>query len=102
MHASSLLKCWFEQHQNFFKAYKLIATFKDSTHGSANVSLETEHYLLDINAWDHTTCLDIHILELKSEISVFPHVGECETLPIFQDHLQQLITWLKNEVQKNS
>ncbi|MBX7228727.1 MAG: hypothetical protein K1X48_03855 [Burkholderiaceae bacterium] len=102
MHAVFLLKCWFEQNQDFFKAYKLIATLKDSTPGVANVTLETEHYLLDINAWNHGTCLDIQILELKSEISVFPHVGECETLSIFQDHLQQLIAWLKNKSQKNS
>jgi hypothetical protein len=102
IYAVSFLKSWFEKNDDFFKNNDAASEFKDSGHGSANVRLETARHLIEVSAWDHASCLDIQILEVKSEESTFPHMRECETKSVFECHLQDFIQWFKDEYEPNA
>jgi len=95
-YAVSTLQMWFEKNQPVFKSRKTDSAFKDSGHGSANVQLDTGIYLVDISAWNHASCLDIQIFDIKTDQSVFPHIGDCASKAEFDGFLEELISWYKS------
>lgn len=101
-YAVPFLKSWFHKHKDLFKNHDVVSEFKDSGHGSAYVRLEMDRYLAELCTWDHASCLDIQIIDLGSEESVFPHVGECETKFEFENQLSKFIEWFKHEQQVNT
>jgi hypothetical protein len=95
-YAVDTLRDWLNQNRSAFENYKTTFEFKDSGHGSANVQLDTGAYLVDVSAWNHASCLDIQILDIKTEESIFPHVGDCASKSEFERHLAELIVWYKS------
>lgn len=91
-YAVSELERWFNTHEEFFWKAGAVE-YKDSGRGSARVVIETEQYLIDICAWDHASCLDIQILEIETEASTFPHVGDCGTKSEFSNYLNLFTEW---------
>ena len=84
---------WFKDNKAEFIARNAELEFKDSGHGSAYVRLETKAYLAELSAWDHASCLDIQIIDIKLEENSYPHTGECESKRIFENHLKEFIKW---------
>lgn len=58
------------------------------------VTLLSETHAVDICAWDNASCLDIQVLDLKSEESTFPTVGPCHDQREFCEHLKSLRHWI--------
>ncbi|MEE9343727.1 MAG: hypothetical protein V3V12_08860 [Gammaproteobacteria bacterium] len=96
-YAVKTLEAWYQAQLGEFKEQCVSNKFKDSGHGSASVQLETSKYIIDVSAWNHASCLDIQILEIESEESTFPTVGDCETKIIFEKHLESFMRWFNNE-----
>ncbi len=90
---------WFKDKKEEFVARSTELEFKDSGHGSAYVRLETKAYLAEVTAWDHASCLDIQIIDLKKDESTFPHTGECESKKIFVSHLKGFDKWFQQAEQ---
>lgn len=82
----------FKNHHPEIKINKEVKLeFKDTGRGSACVILDTETYITELCAWDNASCLDIHIIEIQSEESTYPHTGECESLAIFEENLKEYL-----------
>jgi hypothetical protein len=94
-YAVSELEGWFKANEKLFAKAGVVG-YNDSGKGSANVRIETEQYLIDIVAWDHAACLDIQILDIKTEESTFSHVGDCEDRSDFLKHLHLFAEWFTN------
>jgi hypothetical protein len=94
-YAVATLKKWFELNSPLFHSYGTIAEYKESDRGSANVQIDTGKYLIDVCAWNHASCLDIQTIDIETEKSEFPHVGDCCSKQEFEQHLQDLIRWYK-------
>lgn len=97
--AISALYDWFEANKKLFKERGAKPEFKNSGYGSAYVRLETKMHLVELCAWDNASCLDIQIMEIESEKTVFPHLGSCESKTEFDDQLREFITWFGNQEQ---
>jgi hypothetical protein len=95
-YAVDTLRGWLEKNRFSFESHQTTFEFKDSGHGSANVQLDTGAYLVDVSAWNHASCLDIQIFDIKTEDSIFPHVGDCASKAEFELHLAELIAWYKS------
>lgn len=91
------LYSWFNENKEYFVTSCRNVEFKDSGRGSACVNLETERYIISVCAWDHACCLDIQVMEVKSEESRFPHMGDCESIDEFKGYLKDFSAWLKWE-----
>jgi len=96
------LYSWFQENKEFFIANVSELEFKDTGRGSGYVRLETDFYLMELCAWDHAICLDIQIVEVKSEESSFPHTGNCESISEFETHLNEFLAWFKREAVSNA
>lgn len=98
-----ILYSWFKDNKELFVENCTEIEFKDTGRGSGRVLLENKLYIMDICAWEHATCLDIHILEIESGQSSFPHTGDCKSITEFKALLAQFIEWFKiNVVGKNA
>lgn len=90
---------WFKDKKEEFISRSAELEFKDSGHGSAYVRLETKAYLAEVSVWDHASCLDIQIMDLRNDKSTFPHTGECESKEIFESHLKDFEKWFRHAEQ---
>lgn len=97
VYAVALLKSWFQEHHGFFNNNKIKSELKDTGHGSALVRLESAQYMAEVCVWDHASCMDVQILEIATEKSTFPHVGECKTRLEFESELSKFLDWVKND-----
>jgi len=89
---------WFKINKKLFMSYDAEIEFRDSGHGSAYVRLETQKYMYEVIVWDHASCLNSQILEIKSEQSTFLHEGSCESIKSFKEYLKEFINYFnKNE-----
>jgi len=95
-YAVALLKAWFKEHQGLFNTYNFKSEFKTTANGSALVRLESTQYMTEVCVWDHASCMDVQILEIATEISSFPHVGECTTRQEFESELSKMLVWAKS------
>ena len=98
----AVLCSWFQENKDFFISSGSELEFKDSGRESGYVRLETQSYLMELCAWDHAICLDIQIIEIKSEQSTFLHAGDCESIKEFENHLNEFLVWFKREVVNNA
>ena len=102
MNPVAVLYSWFRENRELFISSGAELEFRDSGHGSGYVRLETDFYMMELCAWDHASCLDIQIIEVKSEESSFPHTGDCESINEFKNHLNEFLVWFKCEVGENA
>ena len=102
MNPVAVLYSWFQEYKELFVTSGAELDFKDSGRGSGCVRLETDVYLMELSAWDHAFCLDIQIIEVKSEESSFHHSGGCESIDEFKQHLNEFLIWFKGAVVKNA
>ncbi len=102
MNAVALLYKWFQSNTDLFIRAGAELEFRDSGHGSAYVRLETKTYMMELCAWDHATCLNVQIIDIKTEESSFPHEGSCDSIEMFEQHLNEFIEWFQNEATKNT
>jgi hypothetical protein len=91
------LDAWFHNYREHFQRCGASINFKSPGRGSASIQIETSKYLIDISAWNHASCLDIQILEIKTKNSTFPTTGECKTRSTFEKHLEYFLAWFNNE-----
>ena len=96
VYAVALLKAWFQEHHGVFDSNKIKSELKDTGHGSALVRLESTHYMAEVCVWDHASCMDVQILEISTEKSTFPHVGQCTTRLEFESELSKFLDWVKH------
>lgn len=96
-YAIASLESWFHINRQNFQKCGASIKFNDSTRGFAEIQIETNKYLISISAWDHGACLEIQILEIESEDSIFPTVGGCKTRNIFENHRDSFLIWFNNE-----
>jgi hypothetical protein len=75
--AVAVLKQWYLEHENTFRAAGAKVTFGVSREGSGAVDIETATHLFQLVAWDNAWCLDVQIIDLDSGQSTFPVVGPC-------------------------
>ena len=87
---------WFKNNTESFVARGIDLEFKDSGRGSAYVRLETKTHISELAVWDHASCLDIQIIDAKSEETRFPHTGECESKKLLENHLNEFVEWLQS------
>ncbi len=97
-YAVSTLYGWFNLNKSFFLEHGVDIEFRDSGHGSAYVRIETELSLSEAIAWDHASCLNIQIIEIKTEDSKYLHEGSCYTKEIFESHLEKFLRDLESEI----
>ena len=97
VYAVALLSAWFQEHHGFFYNKKIKSEFKATGHGSALVRLESTHYMAEVCVWNRASCMDVQILEIATEKSTFPHVGECTTRLEFESELSKFLEWIKND-----
>jgi len=97
-YAIETLRNWHRTNEALFQKHCVSQVFNDTGHGSAAVRLETENYLVELTAWNHASCLDIQILEMASEKSTFPTVGDCESKAVFENHLLSFMEWFNSEM----
>lgn len=97
VYAVALLKAWFQVHHGFFENNNIKSELKDTGHGSAFVRLESPQYMAEVCVWDHASCMDVQILDISTEKSTFPHVGECTTRLDFESELSKFLDWVKND-----
>jgi hypothetical protein len=97
VYAVALLKDWFQEHHGLFNSKKIKSELKDTGHGSALVRFESTKYMAEVCVWDHASCMDAQILEISTEKSTFPHVGECTTRTEFESELSKFLDWVKND-----
>jgi len=90
---------WFKGKKEELIAKNAELEFKDSGYGSAYIRIETKAYLAELSTWDHASCLDIQIINLKTDESTFPHAGECESKEIFENHLKDFEKWFQHAEQ---
>lgn len=102
MNPVAALYGWFNENKDYLLSSCSELEFKDSGRGSACVNLETETYIISVCAWDHACCLDIQVMEVKSEEISFPHMGDCPSIEEFKGHLKDFGNWLKEESSKNA
>ncbi|MFV1985345.1 MAG: hypothetical protein ACC657_17490, partial [Thiohalomonadales bacterium] len=98
LYAVTKLYDWFEVNKKLFISNGAELEFKDSGQGSAYVRLETQEYMYEVIVWDHASCLNSQILEVKSEQSTFLHEGSCDSIESFKEYLNDFISYFnKNE-----
>jgi len=98
----AVLNSWYVENKDIFVSRCNEHEFDDSGRGSAEVTLETERYIVSLCAWDHNCCLDIQVLEIRSEESNFLHTGECPSIAEFKEHLNRFSVWFNNEAKENA
>lgn len=91
------LYSWFKANQDYFLSCGMDIEFKDTGENSASVNLESSKHIVQLCAWDHASCLDIQILDVASEESIFPHAGECKTQTEFVAELSKFLDWQKTQ-----
>jgi hypothetical protein len=91
----SALHSWFEENQSVLSEYGFSSELQTASNGSARVRLESERHVAEVCAWDHASCLDIQLLSVETEESIFPHVGPCDTRLEFEEHLRGVVSWAK-------
>lgn len=102
MNPVAVLYGWFNENKEYLLSSCSELEFKDSGRGSACVNLETEAHIVSVCAWDHARCLDIQIMEVKSEEVSFLHMGDCASIEEFKGHLKYFSNWLKGEPAENA
>lgn len=93
----ALLYDWFNENKDYFLSSCSELEFKDSGRGSACVNLGTETHIVSVCAWDHACCLDIQVMEVKSEETSFPHMGDCASIEEFNRLLKDFGAWFKRQ-----
>ena len=94
MSSTTTLHSWFNKNKEYLASNCNELEFKDSGRGSACINLETKKYIISICAWDHAYCLDIEVLDLKTEQSNFLHVGSCASILEFKEYLKETYTYI--------
>ncbi len=102
MNPVNTLYSWFQDNKELFISCGAELEFKDTGRNSAYVRLETISHMMELCAWDHACCLDIQIVEIESEKSIFPHTGDCESINEFKEHLKTFIIWFKGEFKQSA
>ena len=90
--AVSALYVWFNKVKRVFLNAGAEIEFKDTGQGSARVRVETKNHLMEVAVWDHASCLDSEILDLKTEHSSFSHTGDCGSRLEFDLELQKFLS----------
>jgi len=97
VYAVSFLNSWFQKNHKLFDRHSVVSEYMDTGNGSALVRLTSARYLAEICVWDHASCIDIQILDVSSEKSTFPHVGECKDRLELEAELNKFIEWFEDE-----
>lgn len=93
---------WFKENEHEFAASCGEVEFKNIGHGSACVNLGASDFLVSIAAWNHAMCLDILIMEVRTEECFSLHTGDCDSIEEFQQHLNTFCCWLEKRVRKGA
>ena len=102
MNPVAVLYGWFKDHEEYLVSHCGDLEFKDTGRDSACINIGTTEHVISLTAWNHALCLDIQILEVKSEESSFPHTGECKSIEEFKENLNKFYLWLENQGPKNA
>jgi len=102
MNPVTALYGWFNDNNAYFLSSFSELEFKDSGRGSACVNLESETHIVSVCAWNHACCLDIQVMEVKSEEASYPHMGDCASIEEFKSHLEDFSARLKKESSENA
>ena len=97
LNAVIMLEKWFSQNKGEFQLHCSLVELKNINNESIQIKLENKRYLIDICGWNHELCLNIEILEIKTEINTFMYSGHCNSTDAFQTQLANFINWFNNE-----
>ena len=98
IYAVTTLYKWFNLNKSFFIEHDVDIEFRDSGRGSASIRIETNQTISSAIAWDHASCLNIEIHDIKTEKFNCTHEGACESKELFDSILQEYLIELKNEI----
>lgn len=93
---TSLYK-WFQENAAKFKAKKAEIEFRDAGDGRAYVRVDTPFYMSELLVKDKGSHLDIERIDMDTDESTFPRVGECESQAEFDERLAEFVEWFDTE-----
>jgi len=90
-------KEWYLINKSLFESLGAATKYTDTGRGSATLEIDTDKHIMQVTAWNHASCLNIEILDIKSEVSNYITEGACEDKAIFDQHLQNYLAWFSDE-----
>jgi len=94
--AEDELKAWFENQADILSKNKIENSYASEKRGGSNLRIELSEYYIDVCAWNNANCLDIQIIHLPSEKVTFPTTGECESIEVLREKLDELKSFVEN------
>ncbi len=95
--AVATLYKWFQENVAKFKSKKAQIEFRDAGDGRAYVRVDTGTYMSELLVKDKGSHLDIERIDMDTDESTFPQIGECESQEEFEQHLAEFVEWFETE-----